>query len=72
MKLEDCELREYTHGFFANLAECFGPDFKNFLPIAVSLACASCLSNEGLVFYQVSSTSNTHLRTQKTYFVYRA
>jgi len=57
MKLEDCELREYTHGFFANLAECFGPDFKNFLPIAVSLACASCLSNEGLVFYQDSNES---------------
>lgn len=52
MKLEDCELREYTHGFFANVAECLGSDFKKYLPLAVPLASASCLSDEGLVFYK--------------------
>jgi hypothetical protein len=58
MKLEDCELREYTHGFFANVAECLGSDFKKYLPLAVPMAAASCLSNEGLVFYKVSPSSH--------------
>ncbi len=51
-KLEYCELREFTYGFFANLAEAMGTDFMPFLPSALTLSMASCLSSDGIVFHK--------------------
>eukprot|EP01087_Luapelamoeba_hula_P011655 TRINITY_DN3193_c0_g1_i2.p1 TRINITY_DN3193_c0_g1~~TRINITY_DN3193_c0_g1_i2.p1 ORF type:complete len:806 (-),score=109.49 TRINITY_DN3193_c0_g1_i2:787-3204(-) len=51
MKLEFCELREYTYGFFTHIAECIGPDFQSYLPAVMELALHSCLSSDGVVYY---------------------
>eukprot|EP00899_Mesostigma_viride_P014208 jgi/Mesvir1/22789/Mv14177-RA.1 len=48
--LDYTELREYTHSFFANVAECLGAEFAEYLPVAVKHAFASCNINDGEVF----------------------
>ncbi|KAL6061417.1 HEAT repeat domain containing protein [Balamuthia mandrillaris] len=55
MTLGDNELREFTYGFFTNVAEVLGTDFLEFLPTTLNLALASCRSNEGVIFYQDES-----------------
>lgn len=42
LELEYGELREYTHGMFANMAEVLGPDFAPYLPHVVPPAIAAC------------------------------
>ncbi|KAG2703671.1 hypothetical protein I3760_06G148700 [Carya illinoinensis] len=45
--LEFSELREYTHGFFSNIAEILGEGFAQYLPHVVPLAFASCNLDDG-------------------------
>lgn len=45
MQSEYPELREYTYGFFANMAEIFGPDFASMLETVIPFALVS-LNNE--------------------------
>ncbi|KAE9591890.1 hypothetical protein Lal_00039067 [Lupinus albus] len=45
--LEFSELREYTHGFFSNVAEILGDSFAQYLPHVVPLAFASCNLDDG-------------------------
>ncbi|KAK6911106.1 Importin-beta, N-terminal domain [Dillenia turbinata] len=45
--LEFSELREYTHGFFSNLAEIMDDGFTQYLPHVVPLAFASCNMDDG-------------------------
>ncbi|OIV91535.1 hypothetical protein TanjilG_08947 [Lupinus angustifolius] len=45
--LEYSELREYTHGFFSNVAEILGDGFAQYLPHVVPLAFASCNLDDG-------------------------
>ncbi|KAK6915147.1 hypothetical protein RJ641_020264 [Dillenia turbinata] len=45
--LEFSELREYTHGFFSNLAEIMDDGFTQYLPHVVPLAFASCNLDDG-------------------------
>ena len=42
MALDNTELREYTNGMLAHLAETLGEEFHPFLPSAVQAAIASC------------------------------
>ncbi|XP_058771826.1 uncharacterized protein LOC131645180 isoform X2 [Vicia villosa] len=44
--LEYSELREYTHGFFSNIAEILGDSFAQYLPLVVPLAFTSCNLND--------------------------
>lgn len=46
-KLEFSELREYTHGFFSNIAEILAIGFAQYLPHVVPLAFASCNLDDG-------------------------
>lgn len=53
MKLESCELREFTFTFFRNICECLGRNgFRPFLPTCLSLCLEACLSSEGAVFFK--------------------
>nr|TKR97801.1 importin beta-2 subunit family protein [Populus alba] len=45
--LEFSELREYTHGFFSNVAEIMDDSFAQYLPHVVPLAFASCNLDDG-------------------------
>lgn len=45
--LEFSELREYTHGFFSNVAEILGDGFAQYLPHVVHLAFSSCNLDDG-------------------------
>ncbi|KAJ9687439.1 hypothetical protein PVL29_016073 [Vitis rotundifolia] len=45
--LEFSELREYTHGFFSNLAEIMDDGFTQYLPHVVPLAFSSCNLDDG-------------------------
>ncbi|KAI5574530.1 hypothetical protein POPTR_010G169800v4 [Populus trichocarpa] len=45
--LEFSELREYTHGFFSNVAEIMDDSFTQYLPHVVPLAFASCNLDDG-------------------------
>ncbi|XP_071931220.1 uncharacterized protein [Coffea arabica] len=45
--LEFSELREYTHGFFSNIAEILDEGFSQYLPHVVPLAFASCNLDDG-------------------------
>ncbi|KAM0948917.1 putative importin-beta domain, armadillo-like helical, importin beta family [Dioscorea sansibarensis] len=45
--LEFTELREYTHGFFSNIAEILGDGFAQYLPHVVPLAFSSCNLDDG-------------------------
>ncbi|KAJ6429420.1 hypothetical protein OIU84_020947 [Salix udensis] len=45
--LEFSELREYTHGFFSNVAEIMDDSFAKYLPHVVPLAFASCNLDDG-------------------------
>ncbi|KAJ0971623.1 hypothetical protein J5N97_019582 [Dioscorea zingiberensis] len=45
--LEFTELREYTHGFFSNVAEILGDGFIKYLPHVVPLAFSSCNLDDG-------------------------
>ncbi|CAI8591539.1 unnamed protein product [Vicia faba] len=45
--LEYSELREYTHGFFSNIAEILGDSFAQYLPHVVPLAFSSCNLDDG-------------------------
>ncbi|XP_039127166.1 probable importin subunit beta-4 [Dioscorea cayenensis subsp. rotundata] len=45
--LEFTELREYTHGFFSNIAEILGDGFSQYLPHVVPLAFSSCNLDDG-------------------------
>ncbi|CAD6341036.1 unnamed protein product [Miscanthus lutarioriparius] len=45
--LEYSELREYTHGFFSNVAEILGDSFTQYLPHVVPLVFSSCNLDDG-------------------------
>ncbi|OVA07293.1 HEAT [Macleaya cordata] len=45
--LEFSELREYTHGFFSNVAEIMDDGFAQYLPHVVPLAFSSCNLDDG-------------------------
>ncbi|KAL3814488.1 hypothetical protein ACJIZ3_015756 [Penstemon smallii] len=45
--LEFSELREYTHGFFSNIAEILDDGFTQYLPHVVHLAFSSCNLDDG-------------------------
>ncbi|GMH06745.1 hypothetical protein Nepgr_008585 [Nepenthes gracilis] len=45
--LEFSELREYTHGFFSNIAEILDDSFAQYLPHVVPLSFASCNLDDG-------------------------
>ncbi|MCL7048765.1 hypothetical protein MKW94_029874 [Papaver nudicaule] len=45
--LDFSELREYTHGFFSNVAEILDDGFSQYLPHVVPLAFASCNLDDG-------------------------
>ncbi|KAH6777397.1 ARM repeat superfamily protein [Perilla frutescens var. frutescens] len=45
--LEFSELREYTHGFFSNVAELLEDGFSQYLPHVVPLAFSSCNLDDG-------------------------
>ncbi|KAF8411764.1 hypothetical protein HHK36_004322 [Tetracentron sinense] len=45
--LDFSELREYTHGFFSNVAEIMGDGFVQYLPHVVPLAFSSCNLDDG-------------------------
>ncbi|XP_057466083.1 uncharacterized protein LOC130755649 [Actinidia eriantha] len=45
--LEFSELREYTHGFFSNVAEILDDGFAQYLPLVVPLAYSSCNLDDG-------------------------
>ncbi|XP_044490164.1 importin-4 [Mangifera indica] len=45
--LEFSELREYTHGFFSNVAEILDDGFKQYLPHVVPLVFSSCNLDDG-------------------------
>ncbi|GFY89349.1 ARM repeat superfamily protein [Actinidia rufa] len=45
--LEFSELREYTHGFFSNVAEILDDGFAQYLPHVVPLAYSSCNLDDG-------------------------
>ncbi|KAI8555138.1 hypothetical protein RHMOL_Rhmol05G0151100 [Rhododendron molle] len=45
--LEFSELREYTHGFFSNIAEILDDGFAQYLPHVVPLAVSSCHLDDG-------------------------
>ncbi|KAI3445636.1 hypothetical protein Pfo_002301 [Paulownia fortunei] len=45
--LEFSELREYTHGFFSNVAELLDDGFTQYLPHVVPLAFSSCNLDDG-------------------------
>ncbi|XP_068648422.1 uncharacterized protein [Aristolochia californica] len=45
--LDFSELREYTHGFFSNIAEIMGESFTQYLPHVVPLAFSSCNLDDG-------------------------
>ncbi|KAI0507530.1 hypothetical protein KFK09_013655 [Dendrobium nobile] len=45
--LEYSELREYTHGFFSNIAEILGHGFSQYLPHVVPLVFSSCNLDDG-------------------------
>lgn len=45
--LEYSELREYTHGFFSNVAEILDDGFAKYLPHVVPLAFSSCNLDDG-------------------------
>ncbi|RLN18629.1 uncharacterized protein C2845_PM02G31000 [Panicum miliaceum] len=45
--LDYSELREYTHGFFSNVAEILGDSFTQYLPHAVPLVFSSCNLDDG-------------------------
>ncbi|XP_031381513.1 importin-4 isoform X1 [Punica granatum] len=45
--LDYSELREYTHGFFSNMAEILGDEFVKYLPHVVPLAFSSCNLDDG-------------------------
>ncbi|XP_047337583.1 importin-4 [Impatiens glandulifera] len=45
--LDFSELREYTHGFFSNMAEIMGDGFVQYLPHVVPLAFSSCNLDDG-------------------------
>ncbi|KAJ8425778.1 hypothetical protein Cgig2_020916 [Carnegiea gigantea] len=45
--LEFSELREYTHGFFSNVAEILDDGFVQYLPHVVPLALSSCNLDDG-------------------------
>ncbi|CAK9160525.1 unnamed protein product [Ilex paraguariensis] len=45
--LEFSELREYTHGFFSNVAEILEDGFSQYLPHVVPLAFSSCNLDDG-------------------------
>ncbi|XP_027357406.1 importin-4 isoform X2 [Abrus precatorius] len=45
--LEFSELREYTHGFFSNVAEILDDSFAQYLPHVVPLAFSSCNLDDG-------------------------
>ncbi|XP_078444426.1 ARM repeat superfamily protein [Wolffia australiana] len=45
--LDYSELREYTHGFFSNLAEMLDDGFSQYLPYVVPLAFSSCNLEDG-------------------------
>lgn len=45
--LEFSELREYTHGFFSNVAEILDEGFAQYLPHVVPLAFSSCNLDDG-------------------------
>eukprot|EP00257_Ricinus_communis_P014233 XP_015571855.1 importin-4 [Ricinus communis] len=45
--LEFSELREYTHGFFSNVAEILDDSFTQYLPHVVPLAFSSCNLDDG-------------------------
>ncbi|KAL9258418.1 putative importin subunit beta-4 [Drosera capensis] len=46
-KLEYSELREYSHGFFSNMAEILGDGFAQYLPLVVPLVFSSCNLDDG-------------------------
>ncbi|GFP99204.1 probable importin subunit beta-4 [Phtheirospermum japonicum] len=46
-RLEFSELREYTHGFFSNVAELLEDGFTQYLPHVVPLAFSSCNLDDG-------------------------
>lgn len=46
--LDYVELREYTYGFFAHVAQATKADFVRFLPIIMPLLIASCDSTDGI------------------------
>lgn len=45
--LDYSELREYTHGFFSNVAEILGDSFTQYLPHVVPLVFSSCNLDDG-------------------------
>ncbi|GJN08396.1 hypothetical protein PR202_ga26309 [Eleusine coracana subsp. coracana] len=45
--LDYSELREYTHGFFSNIAEILGDSFTQYLPHVVPLVFSSCNLDDG-------------------------
>ncbi|RCV45445.1 hypothetical protein SETIT_9G454600v2 [Setaria italica] len=45
--LDYSELREYTHGFFSNVAEILGDNFTQYLPHVVPLVFSSCNLDDG-------------------------
>ncbi|KAG9455538.1 hypothetical protein H6P81_000046 [Aristolochia fimbriata] len=45
--LDFSELREYTHGFFSNIAEIMGESFTQYLPRVVPLVFSSCNLDDG-------------------------
>jgi hypothetical protein len=51
LTLEYNELREYTYGFFCNLAEILKADFIEHVPIILPFILASCDSTDGITGY---------------------
>jgi hypothetical protein len=60
MKLEFCELREYTYGLFVHVAEVLGEDFLEYVPTALTFAIASCKSGDGAIYYRDSEDEGIH------------
>eukprot|EP01124_Arcella_intermedia_P013089 TRINITY_DN1949_c0_g1_i1.p1 TRINITY_DN1949_c0_g1~~TRINITY_DN1949_c0_g1_i1.p1 ORF type:complete len:1078 (+),score=300.19 TRINITY_DN1949_c0_g1_i1:190-3234(+) len=51
------ELRDYTFGFFANIAEVLREDFKSYLEVVMPLVVAGCESTDGISTPQDGSLS---------------
>lgn len=47
--LDYVELREFTYGFFGNMASIYKEDFKDWLPVIIPIVVASCESTDGIV-----------------------
>ncbi|PWA69088.1 ARM repeat superfamily protein [Artemisia annua] len=60
--LEYSELREYTHGFFSNVAEILEDGFVQYLPHVVPLALSSCNLDDGCSSLMISRYLEESLR----------